>query len=148
MEARLNYARLAPEGLARLRELEHYLNSASGLESTLQELVRLLASQLNGCEFCIRLHTAELKKHHESEDRIAGVLAWRGSEIYTHRERAALGWAEAVTNIQQGHAPQAVYEDVKAHFTEAEIANLTLTIATINAWNRLEIALGAHSSHG
>jgi AhpD family alkylhydroperoxidase len=148
MEARLKYGHLAPEGLARLRELEHYLNTGSGLESSLQELVRLLASELNGCDFCIGLHTAELKKHHETPDRITGVLAWRGSDLYTQRERAALGWAEAVTNIQQGHAPDAVYEELKAHFSDPEIANLTLTIATINSWNRLEIALGAPSSRG
>ena len=148
MDARLKYSHAAPEGLARLRDLEHYLNTGSGLESVLQELVRLLASQLNGCEYCVGLHTAELKKHHETAERIEGLLAWRGSELYTHRERAALGWAEAVTNIQTGHAPDAVYDDLRTHFSETEIANLTLTIATINAWNRMEIALGARSSRG
>ena len=142
MEPRLKYPDLAPEGYAAMRALEHYLNTGSGLEATLQEFVRLLASEMNGCEYCIHLHTAQLKKHNETEDRIAGVMGWRTSDIYTQRERAALAWTEAVTNIQQGHAPDAVYSELKAHFSDAEIVNLTLTITNINAWNRLQIALG------
>jgi len=148
MEGRLKYSQLAPEGYARMRDLEHYLNSQAGLEANLQELVRLLASELNGCEYCIGLHTAELKRHNETADRIAGVTKWREKDLYTHRERAALAWTDAVTNIQDGHAPDAVYEDLKAHFTNVEIVNLTLTITTINAWNRLAISLGAHSHRG
>ena len=142
MEPRLKYPDLAPEGYAAMRALEHYLNTSTGLEATLQELVRLLASELNGCEYCIKMHTAELKKHHETEDRIAGVMGWRDSEVYTQRERAALAWTEAITNIQQGHAPDAVYNELKAHFSDVEIVNLSLTITNINAWNRLQIALG------
>jgi len=145
MEARVEYSKVAPEGLARMRALEHYLNAQAGLEANLQEFVRLLASKLNGCEYCIGLHTAELHRHNETPDRIAGVTDWRGSDLYTQRERAALAWAEAVTNIRDGHAPDVVYDELKAHFTEAEIVNLTLTITNINAWNRLEISLGAHS---
>ena len=145
MEARVEYSKVAPEGLARMRALEHYLNAQVGLEANLQEFVRLLASKLNGCEYCIGLHTAELHRHNETPDRIAGVTDWRGSDLYTQRERAALAWAEAVTNIRDGHAPDVVYDELKAHFTEAEIVNLTLTITNINAWNRLEISLGAHS---
>ena len=142
MEPRLKYTELAPEGYAAMRALEHYLNTGSGLEATLQEFVRLLASEMNGCEYCTHLHTAELKKHNETEDRITSVMGWRTSDIYTQRERAALAWAEAVTNIQDGHAPVAVYNELKAHFSDAEIVNLTLTITNINAWNRLQIALG------
>jgi AhpD family alkylhydroperoxidase len=148
MELRLKYADLAPEGLARMRDLEHYLNTGTLLEPTLQEFVRLLASTLNGCEYCIGLHTRELQKHHESADRIAGVAGWRGLDLYTHRERAALGWTEAVTNIQQGHAPEAAFDEVRAHFSEVETVNLTLTISSINAWNRIAISLGAHSQRG
>ncbi len=147
-EPRLKFGELAPEGLARMRALEHYLNAQAGLEVNLQEFVRLLASKLNGCEYCIELHTAELHRHNETAERIAGVVDWRGSELYTQRERAALAWAEAVTNIQVGHAPDAVYEELKAHFTDGEIVNLTLTISSINAWNRMAISLGAHSGRG
>jgi AhpD family alkylhydroperoxidase len=146
-EARLKYGQLAPEGLARMRELEHYLNNGTGLEASLRELVRLRASLMNGCEYCVRLHTSELRKMNETAERIAGVADWRSLEIYSKRERTALAWAEAVTNIQEGHAPDAVYEAVRAEFTEVETVNLTLVISTINAWNRIAIALGAHSGH-
>jgi AhpD family alkylhydroperoxidase len=147
-EPRLKYGQLAPEGLAKMRELEHYLNTGTGFETSLRELVRLRTSQLNGCEFCVRFHTAELKKANETEERIAGVAEWRGSELYAARERAALAWAEVVTNIQDGHAPEAVYEQVRAQFSDVETVNLTLVITTINAWNRISIALGAHSERG
>ena len=147
MEPRLKYGQLAPEGLARMRELEHYLSTRTGLDGTLLKLVRLRASLMNGCEYCIHLHTADLRKKNESAERIAGVAEWRGSELYTKRERAALAWAEAVTNIQEGHAPDAVYEELRAQFSDVETVNLTLVITTINAWNRLAISLGAHSGH-
>jgi AhpD family alkylhydroperoxidase len=142
MEPRLKYPHIAPDAYAAMRALEHYLNTGTGLDATLQGLVRLLASKLNGCEYCIKMHTAELKKHHETQDRIVGVAAWRDSDLYTQRERASLAWTEAVTNIQQGHTPDAVYNEMKAHFSDAEIVNLTFTITNINAWNRLQIALG------
>jgi AhpD family alkylhydroperoxidase len=144
-EPRLKYGQLAPEGLAKMTALEHYLNTGSGLEHTLVQLVRLRASLMNGCEYCITLHTAELRKANETEERIASLAEWRGSKVYTERERAALAWTEAVTNIQDGHAPDAVYEEVRAHFSDVETVNLTLVISTINAWNRIAISLGAHS---
>jgi AhpD family alkylhydroperoxidase len=147
-EPRLKYTHLAPEGFAAMSALGHYLNTATGLEANLQDFVRLLASLLNGCEYCINLHTTELKKQHETEARIDNVQNWRDSDLYTHRERVALAWTEAVTNIQDGHAPDAVYNEVRAHFTEVETVNLTLTISTINAWNRLAISLGSHSNRG
>jgi AhpD family alkylhydroperoxidase len=147
-EVRLKYGQLAPEGLAKLRELEHYLNNGAGIDAPLRELVRLRVSQVNGCEFCTRFHTVELRKVDETEERIAGVADWRGSELFTKRERAALAWAEAVTNIQDGHAPDAVYDEVRTQFSDVETVNLTLLIATINAWNRISISLGSHSSHG
>jgi len=130
-----------------MRALEHYLNTGTSLEPVLLDLVRLLASRMNGCEYCIHLHSAELRKLHEPEERIAGVVEWRGSSAYTERERAAFAWTEAVTNIQDGHAPDAVYDALRAHFSETETVNLTLTITTINAWNRLAIALGDYPGH-
>lgn len=147
MAARLKYGQLAPEGLEKMRALEHYLNTATGLEPVLLDLVRLRASLMNGCEYCINLHSGELKKLNEPEERIAGLSDWRGSGAYTQRERAALAWTEAVTNIQDGHAPDTVYDQMREHFSEVEAVNLTLTITTINAWNRLAISLGNYSGH-
>jgi AhpD family alkylhydroperoxidase len=148
MEARLDYARLAPEGIAKMRALEHYLNTGAGLELAFLELVRLRVSWMNGCEYCITKHTAELQKQNETEERITQVAEWRGSPLYTEREQAALAWAEALTNIQDGHAPDAVYAQLLAHFSEVEAVNLTLAITTINAWNRIAIGLGAHAGRG
>jgi AhpD family alkylhydroperoxidase len=147
MAARLNFYKLAPEGMAPMTALGHYLNTETGLEPVLMELVRLRASLMNGCEYCIRMHTDELKKLHEPEGRVAGVAEWRSSEAYTERERAALLWTEAVTNIQDGHAPDAVYEQVREHFGEKELVDLTLAITTINAWNRIAIGLGSFPGH-
>jgi AhpD family alkylhydroperoxidase len=146
-EARLKYGELAPEGIAKMRELEHYLNNGAGLELSLLDLVRLKVSLMNGCEYCIHMHTEALRKRNETAARIDGVADWRGSDAYTKRERASLAWAEAVTNIQEGHAPAVVYEEVRAHFGEAETVNLTLVITTINAWNRIAISLGAYPGH-
>jgi AhpD family alkylhydroperoxidase len=145
MEARLDYGKLAPEGLTKMRALEHYLNTGTGLEPTLLEAVRLRVSLMNGCEYCIGMHTGELQRHGETAERIAEIADWRGSDAYTQRERAALGWAEALTDIQEGHAPDVLYEAVREHFSDAETVNLTLAITTINAWNRIAIGLGAHS---
>jgi AhpD family alkylhydroperoxidase len=147
-EPRLKYGQLAPEGLAKMRELEHYVNTGTGLDIGLLDLVRLRASLMNGCEYCITLHTAELRKKNETAERISQVADWRGSEVYTKRERAALAWTEALTNIQDGHAPDGVYDEVRAHFSDVETVNLTLAITTINAWNRISIALGSHSGRG
>jgi AhpD family alkylhydroperoxidase len=146
-EPRLKYGQLVPEGFAKMRQLEHYLNNGTGLETSLRELVRLRVSLMNGCEYCVGLHTSELKKVNETAERIAGVADWRSSEAYTKRERAALAWAEALTNIQEGHAPDVVYDEVRAHFSDVETVNLTLVISTINAWNRISIALGRYSGH-
>jgi AhpD family alkylhydroperoxidase len=144
---RLEFGKLAPEGLARMRALEHYLNTETGLEPVMLDLVRLLVSLMNGCEYCINLHSAELRKLHEPEERIANVLEWRGAGAYTQRERAAFAWTEAVTNIQDGHAPDAVYAQMREHFSEMETVNLTLAITTINAWNRIAISLGDYPGH-
>jgi len=146
-EPRLRYGQLAPEGLAKMTALEHYLNTETRLEASLLGLVRLKISLMNGCEYCVRVHTAELKRANETAERVAGVGDWRGSEAYTKRERAALAWAEAVTNIQEGHAPDAVYDEVRAHFDEVETVNLTLAITTMNAWNRIAISLGRRPEH-
>jgi AhpD family alkylhydroperoxidase len=141
-DVRLRYWDVAPAGMAKLRELEHYLNTESGLDYVLRELVKLRASQLNGCEFCVKTHTAELQKAGASTEQVNDVAEWRNSSAYSQRERAALSWTEVVTNIQEGHAPEAVYEELRAAFSEVEVVNLTLMIGAINVWNRLSIALG------
>ena len=146
-EPRLKYGQLAPEGMAKMRELEHYLNTGTGLEASLLGLVRLRASLMNGCEYCIHIHSAELRKLNEPSERIDGVAEWRNSGLYTQRERGALAWTEVVTNIQEGHAPDVVYDEVRAHFGDVETVNLTLVITTINAWNRIAISLGAYPGH-
>jgi AhpD family alkylhydroperoxidase len=145
MQARLKYGELIPEGMAKMHELEHYLNTGTGLGVSLLEMVRLRSSLMNGCEYCIQLHTAELKKANETPERIADIADWRESTEYTQRERAALAWAEALTDIQVGHAPDVIYDEMRTHFSEVETANLTLVITTINAWNRIAISLGLHS---
>jgi len=112
----------------------------SGLEQSLIELVKTRASQINGCAFCINMHTQDARKHGETEQRLYLLNAWRESPVYTDRERAALAWTESVTLIWQTHAPDDVYDDVRAQLSEAETVNLTMLIATINAWNRLAIS--------
>lgn len=145
-ELRLPYARLAPEALAKLKDLEHFLTNGTTLDRTLLELVRLRASQVNGCEYCISVHAGDLRKLNTPEPRIAALSDWRTSDLYTPREKAALAWTESVTDIQQGHAPDALFNELRNFFTDAETVHLTFVISIINAWNRLAISLGAHSS--
>jgi AhpD family alkylhydroperoxidase len=118
--------------------LEKYLHQSS-LGEPLLLLVKLRASQINGCAYCIDMHWKDLRSLGESEQRLYGLDAWAESPYYTERERAALLWTEAVTNIRDGHVPDEVYERVRTLFPEKELAELTLAIATINAWNRLVI---------
>ncbi len=143
MAQRLNYVELAPAGMAAMSSVEHYLNTASGLEGSLLELVRLLVSLRNGCEYCVGLHTHGLTKRHEPEGRVAGVAGWRESEAYTVRERAAFAWAEKVTEVQAEHVPDAAFAAAREHFSEVDLVNLTMAVASINAWNRMGIAFRA-----
>jgi AhpD family alkylhydroperoxidase len=139
---RLSYKDAAPEGFAKLSALGHYINTETALEPVLLELVYLRASLLNGCGFCIGMHTAELRKHHEPQTRIDAVADWRGCDAFTPKERAALAWTEVVTNIQERHAPDEAYAAVGEFFEGKDLADLTFAIANINAWNRLGIAFG------
>jgi AhpD family alkylhydroperoxidase len=140
MPQRLRYAELAPEGTAALRQLEHYLNTATALEPGLLGLVRLRASVLNGCDFCVHSHTAELRKHNEPQSRIDALDQWQTSDAFTPRERAALAWTDTITNIQETHVADEEFTAINEFFTGKELADLTLSIASINAWNRLGIA--------
>ena len=121
--------------LALQREVE-----ASGLEHSTLELVKIRASQINGCAYCLDMHTKDARALGETEQRIYAVSAWREAPFFTDRERAALEWAEAVTLVSEGHVPDAVYAAVKPHFTEAELVTLTFALVAINGWNRLSIA--------
>jgi AhpD family alkylhydroperoxidase len=112
----------------------------SGLEPRLLELVRMRASQINGCAYCIDMHSKDARAAGETEQRLYGLNAWRETPYYTDRERAALAWTEAVTLISRDHAPDSVYREMRRHFSEKEAVDLTLAIASINTWNRLLIS--------
>jgi AhpD family alkylhydroperoxidase len=137
---RLPYTKLAPKAYDALSALGHYLNTGTALEPSLLGLVYLRASVLNGCGFCIGMHTAELKHHHEPQSRIDAVAHWQDSDAFTPRERAALAWTDAITNIQTTHASDADFLGITEFFREKDLADLTFAIAQINAWNRLGIA--------
>lgn len=138
MKARLNYARIAPGIYDAMDALDQYLGNC-GLDPALLHLVRLRASQINGCAYCIDMHWKDLRAIGENEQRLYGLDAWRESPYYSDRERAALAWIEAVTHLD-AHVPDSVYEEARAVLSEKELCDLTLAAAAINAWNRLSIA--------
>src|SRR5689334_7252592 len=142
MKPRMNFYQSAPETMKAMMALENQIAS-SGLEQSLMELIKTRASQINGCAFCIDMHTRDARKRGESAQRLYLLNAWREAPCYTDRERAALAWTEAVTLIAETHAPDDVYEEVRAHFSEAETVNLTMLIGAINTWNRLSISFRA-----
>ncbi len=142
MSARLNYAKAFPAGLHAVLGVEKAVRE-SGLEASLLELVKTRASQLNGCAYCIDMHTKDARAAGETEQRLYALSAWRETPFFTPREQAALAWTEAVTNIQQGHANDAEYESARQQFDEAELTKLTIAIAQINVWNRIAIAFRA-----
>jgi AhpD family alkylhydroperoxidase len=139
MQPRLNYAKTSAAGYRAMMGLEAYLHEC-GLEESLIHLIKLRASQINGCAYCIDMHWKDLRAIGETEQRLYALDAWREYPIYTDRERAALEWTEAVTLITQGHVEDSIYESVRTHFTDKELADLTFAVATINAWNRLAIS--------
>jgi AhpD family alkylhydroperoxidase len=139
MSVRLNYGRVAPGVYEAMDALDRYL-ATCGLEESLLHLVKLRASQMNGCAYCLDMHWKDLRAIGESEQRLYSLDAWRESPYYTQRERAALAWTEAVTFVADGHVGDKVNAEATSHFTDKELSDLTLAIATINAWNRLSIA--------
>src|SRR5689334_20193193 len=139
MSARMNYAKAAPGVVDAMLRLHEYL-SKSGIEESLLDLVYLRASQINGCAFCLDMHWKDLRAIGETEQRMYSLDAWRECPYYTDRERAALAWTDAVTRIADTHAPDDVYDEVKKHLNEKQLADITVAVATINAWNRLAIA--------
>lgn len=120
--------------------LEGFVRKSSRLEPALLEIVKTRASQINGCAFCIDLHTREARDAGETEQRLYALSAWEETPFFTDRERAALAWTEALTLVTQGHVQDDVYQQAKAQFTDAELVNLSLAVVTINGWNRLAIA--------
>jgi AhpD family alkylhydroperoxidase len=139
MKARMDFRKASPQGAKAIADLHTFLHGC-GLDQGLLELVKLRASQINGCAYCIDMHTKKMRASGESEQRLYLLSAWEEAPLYTPRERAALAWTEAVTLIAQSHAPDAVYDEVRKHFTDEELANLTLAICAINSANRMSIA--------
>ncbi len=142
MKPRLNPYQAAPETMKALAALDGQI-VASGLEAPLIELVKTRASQINGCAYCIHLHTRDARAHGETEERLYLLSAWRESPLYSARERAALAWTESVTLVAETHVPDDIYAAARAHFTESELVKLTFLVGTINAWNRIAISFRA-----
>jgi len=139
MEQRINSAAAGQGVLKAMLQLSAHV-SRSGLEKPLLQLLDFRVSQINGCAYCLDMHSKDLRAEGETEQRLYLLDAWREAPFYTERERAALAWAEAVTLIREGHVPDEVYEQARAQFGEEELANLTLAVVAINGWNRLNIA--------
>jgi AhpD family alkylhydroperoxidase len=139
MEPRFDYGTSSPGVYKAMDALDRYLAGCS-IERPLLLLVQLRTSQLNGCAYCIDMHWKDLRKGGDTEQRLAGLDAWRESPYYAPRERAALAWTEAVTQVREAHVADAVYAEARAHFDERSLADLTLAVAAMNAWNRLSIA--------
>jgi AhpD family alkylhydroperoxidase len=138
MTARLNHAKASPEAFGAMLALETHCKAS--VDHTLLHLVKLRASQLNGCAFCIDMHWREARAAGEPEHRLYGLTAWREGPWYSERERAALAWTESVTLVSSTHVADADYENVRSHFDDKELADLTWAIAAINSWNRLSVA--------
>jgi AhpD family alkylhydroperoxidase len=151
MQERIAFKRITPEGLQALGHLEAYVRQC-GLEPSLLELVKLHASQINGCDYCIDMHTKDARARGETEQRLYALSVWREAPFFTERERAALAWTEAVTEVARSHVPDDVYHLARQHFDEKELVDLTLAVVVINGWNRLAISFreppGTYRAHG
>jgi AhpD family alkylhydroperoxidase len=143
MQPRMDAQKVAPAAFQAMLSLEMYIRKSSRLEPSLIELVKVRASQINGCAYCIDMHTKDARANGETEQRLYALDAWEETPFFTDRERAALAWTEAITLISEKRATDALYQEVRERFTEEEIVNLTLAIVTINGWNRLSIGFRA-----
>lgn len=139
MSSRIDYYKASPEAVKAMIGLENFVNKC-GLERSLLDLVKLRASQINGCAYCIDVHCNDARKNGESERRLYAVAVWHDTSFFTDRERAALAWTEAVTLLSETHAPDDIYQEVIRFFNEKETVDLTLAIITINGWNRLAVS--------
>ena len=142
MQPRLDYTKASPGTVRALFGLEAYLHGC-GLEHGHLHLVKLRASQINGCAYCIDMHSKDARAAGETEQRLYLLDAWREAPFYSDRERAAFAWTEAVTKVTEGHVPDAVFKEVREQFNDKELADLTMAIAAINAWNRMAISFRA-----
>jgi len=142
MQPRIDYRKFAQQPLKPLLEVEQYL-AGCGLDHKLLHLIKMRASQINGCAYCLDMHSLDARAAGETEQRLYTLDAWGETPFFTDRERAALAWTEAVTLVSQGHVPDDVYEETKKHFSEKEIVDLTLAVGMINMWNRLAISTRA-----
>ena len=157
IERRLDYAKTAPHAIQAMYGLERYVRQC-GLEKSLLALVKLRASGINGCAYCVDMHTKDARANGETEQRLYAVAVWREAPFFTERERAALAWTEAVTLVSHDHVPDDVYETARRQFNEKELVDLTMAIVAINGWNRLAIGFrevagsyqpqAAHKSEG
>ena len=138
MQPRINLFNASPDAIKPMYAIEAYLKNC-GLEHSLLLLVKMRASQINGCAYCLDMHSKDARAEGETEQRLYTLDAWRETPFYSPRERAALAWTEALTLIAETHAPDDVFSELRAHFSEREIADLTLAIGAINAWNRFSI---------
>ena len=139
MQPRIQYAIVAPGAVRAMQGLETYVRHC-GLGRSLIEVVKLRASQINGCAYCVDMHTKDARAEGETEQRLYAVSVWEETPFFTERERAALAWTEAVTLVGQEHVPDDVYQQARGSFSETELVNLTLAIIVINGWNRLAIS--------
>lgn len=139
MKQRINANEKGQDALQAMFGLELYL-AKSSIEKPLLHLIKYRVSQINGCAYCLDMHSKDLRASGETEQRLYVLDAWREAPFYSERERAALAWAEAVTKITEGHVPDEVFEEVRKQFSEEELIDLTVAVTTINSWNRLSIA--------
>ena len=139
MTRRIEFEKVVPAAMRAMLNLEQYVRAA-GLEPGLIELVKLRASYLNGCAYCVDMHTQDARAAGEAEQRLYAVPVWRETPFFTARERSALAWTEAVTELGRGGVPDALFEEVRRQFTEAELVNLTMAVIAINGWNRLAVS--------
>ncbi|MDE1920802.1 MAG: carboxymuconolactone decarboxylase family protein [Candidatus Omnitrophica bacterium] len=142
MKPRILYKEIAPDGYKAMLGIERYVHHC-GLEKPLLELVRIRASQINGCAYCLDMHTKDARAGGESEQRLYAIAVWKETPFFSQRERAALLWTETVTRISDEGVPDEVYEAVNQYFSERELVDLTLAIVAINSWNRLGVAFRA-----
>ena len=138
-QARLEYAKAAPGASAAMYSVERYVREC-GLERRLLELIKLRASQINGCAYCVDMHTKDARANGETEQRLYAVVVWREAPFFTERERAALAWTEAVTLVSQGQVPESAFEIARKEFSDKELVDLTMAVIAINGWNRLAIS--------
>lgn len=139
MNMRFDPAKVSPAAYHAMLGLESFVRKSSKLEGSLLQLIRMRASQVNGCAFCIDLHSKDARANGETEQRLYALSGWRETTFFTNRERAALAWTEALTLITDGHASDDVYAEARSEFSEEELVNLSLAIIAINGWNRLAI---------